>query len=128
VPIHLTASPPPLPPPPRSLRSRPPRRADPATRVRALPLPHLRHIVRLHALAHLPPGFGGLPTRRFTWGIVTEFMEVGGWPMWEQDRKEGRKAHWRGGGAKRPPSSRGTVSEPSRTEEQEEANLAVLTK
>ncbi|GFR41618.1 hypothetical protein Agub_g2343 [Astrephomene gubernaculifera] len=36
-----------------------------------------KHIVRLHALAHLPPNFGGLPTRRYTWGIVTEYMEAG---------------------------------------------------
>ncbi|KXZ50578.1 hypothetical protein GPECTOR_16g753 [Gonium pectorale] len=36
-----------------------------------------KHIVRLHALAHLPPSFAGLPTRRFTWGIVTELMEAG---------------------------------------------------
>eukprot|EP00198_Chlamydomonas_reinhardtii_P002932 XP_001692268.1 predicted protein [Chlamydomonas reinhardtii] len=36
-----------------------------------------RHIVKLHALAHLPPSFGGLPTRRFTWGIVTEYMDAG---------------------------------------------------
>ncbi|GIM12830.1 hypothetical protein Vretimale_16062 [Volvox reticuliferus] len=36
-----------------------------------------KYIVRLHALAHLPPNFAGLPTRRFTWGIVMEFMEAG---------------------------------------------------
>ncbi|KAG2488113.1 hypothetical protein HYH03_013261 [Edaphochlamys debaryana] len=38
---------------------------------------HHKHIIKLYALAHLPPNFGGLPTRRYTWGIVTEYMEAG---------------------------------------------------
>ncbi|GLI70864.1 hypothetical protein VaNZ11_015883, partial [Volvox africanus] len=36
-----------------------------------------KYIVRLHALSHLPPNYAGLPTRRFTWGIITEYMEAG---------------------------------------------------
>lgn len=36
-----------------------------------------RHVVRFFALCHIPPNFCGLPTRRFTWGILTELLEVG---------------------------------------------------
>ncbi len=46
----------------------------------ALLMSRLKHgnLIQLMALAHLPPHFGGLPTRRFTWGIITELMQVGG--------------------------------------------------
>ena len=37
-----------------------------------------RNIVPIIAICPVPPAFSGLPTRRFTWGMLLEFMEVGG--------------------------------------------------
>ncbi|MEW5313161.1 MAG: hypothetical protein WDW38_004750 [Sanguina aurantia] len=36
-----------------------------------------RSIVRVLALCHVPPRFPGLPTKRYTWGILLELMETG---------------------------------------------------
>ena len=41
-------------------------------------LTHTRNIGKAYAMCYLPPAFCGLPTRRYTWGLVQELLEVGG--------------------------------------------------
>lgn len=36
-----------------------------------------RNIIKVLALCQLPPAFNGLPTRRYTWGLLMELAEAG---------------------------------------------------